>query len=144
MGGWRRCEGRMGMPGKVLQFGGGEVAMQGVEIGEKGMREEEGKTMGRCSTSGGVIITKCEFHVFRKTKTFTSSSQRICQLVHLVTLRLRCLDGTFEWSNEGCFKTLGGDDNGFPSKGGLACYSTLFLNCCFNTSNKFGRIEIRN
>ena len=75
------------MLGKVLQFGGGEVAMQGVEIGEKGMREEEGKTMGRCSTSGGVIITKCEFHVVRKTKTFTSSSQRICQLVHLVTLR---------------------------------------------------------
>lgn len=66
MAGWRGCEGRMGMLGKVLRFGAGEVAMRGVEIGGKGMREEGGKTMGHCFISEGVIITRCEFHVFRE------------------------------------------------------------------------------
>jgi len=53
----------MGMLGNLLRFGAGEGVMQGLEIGERGMREEEGKIMGQCFTSEGVIITRCEFHV---------------------------------------------------------------------------------
>lgn len=48
------------MLGNVLRFGAGEGVIQGVEIGEKGMREGGGKTMGHCFTSEEVIITTCE------------------------------------------------------------------------------------
>ena len=89
MGGWRGPEDRMGMLGNVLRFGAGEGAMQGVEIGEKGMREEGEKIMGPCFTSEGVIITRCEFRVFRERLKF-SSSQDCKELV--------------SWSSESSFE----------------------------------------
>ena len=48
------------MRGSVLLFGAGEGVTRVVEFGERMMKEEGGKIMGHCFTSGAVIIMKCE------------------------------------------------------------------------------------